>query len=295
VYLAATGDFSFGDVFSADWMFDIHVRGDAVPLKPFECHMGKGRPKILGYQPAIPKPQRDLVLSHGKRHRAVLLSDNCEVESVIVRRRAGRLTFAAVEDWPKNATEAERAVQSQAFRRHPLPPADGFTGGIVNLGSLFAVGWDAVASATPDPRVARLDDDCVIDLEIRWNAYATRRGPRAHTDNALKLAMLLTADGNPAILAALRDLDNPARLKPDSLDQAAANAVARALTIGWTLEGGVMNNMADALENGDPAGPSRDEILAQLIELRDAAETAHRALTATKDVDTQDGGVQDPT
>lgn len=278
VYENAVGPLEFGDVFSASWMFDIHVRGDAVPLKPFECHQGRGRPPVVGYQRAIASPERDLVLSHGKQRRAVLLSDNCEIESVMVRRRRGRLVFAALEAWPANADDAAFAENYAGFRRHPLPPGNDFEGGVVNLQALFAVGQDAIANTTPDPRVARLGSAAAIDLEIRWNAYATRRGPLSHIDNAGKLARLLSAEGDPIHLAAL----NEGTAQPDSLDVAAANLLAEALTAAWSLEGGVLNAMAAALERCEHPNASRAEIIECLDELRNLADSASQALTATR-------------
>ena len=280
MYVTPSGDVEFGDVFSAEWLFDVHVRGDAVPLKPFDCPAGKRRPAVTGYAKAQPTSNRDLVLAHGQPRRAIVVSDSCEVESVLIRRRRGRLIFAAVDAWPGDAAEADKALTSGNFRRHPLPPADGFAGGVALFESLFAVGHDAVTASADHSRVARLDDDAVVDLEIRWNAYSTRRGPRTHADNARKLAVLLSADGDAAALDSL--LDPESGVEPDSLDVAAANLVAQTLTAAWDIEGRVLNAMADALEARERAEQSRDELTARLTELENLARTAQEALTATK-------------
>jgi hypothetical protein len=282
VYQPPTGDLEFGDVFSADWMFDVHVRGDAVPLKTFQCRVGRDRPPVLGYQAAAAAEDRDLVLAHGKQRRAILLSDNCEIESVMVRRGRGRLTFAPLEVWPSDAAQVDRELNSSSFRRHPLPPEGDFTGGVVNLQSLFAVGQDAMAADAPDPRLIRLDADAALDLEIRWNAFATRRGPLAHRDNAWKLAVLLTADGDAEVLREMLRLDNEERPKPEGLDVAAANLLAQTLTAAWGLEGEGLTEVAEALEREDAPGASRDAILERLRELEEFAAQAQRALIATR-------------
>jgi hypothetical protein len=277
VYEPAGGDYEFGDVFSAEWMFDIHLRGDAVPLKPFECRTGRNRPPTIGYQAAAPSPKRDLVLSHGKQRRAILLSENCVIESVLVRRAAGRLVFASVEPWTANDAEAEFL----SFRRHPLPPGELFEGGVVNLENLFAVGHDAL-DADGEPRVARLDGDAALDLEIRWNAYAARRGPLAHLERAGKLAMLLTADGDSTLLRKMQDRTDGAQPEPESLDLTAANLLAETLTVAWFLEGGLLNDVSEAVERGESPDATRDAILTELANLLRLGEQAERALKATR-------------
>jgi hypothetical protein len=93
--------------------------------------------------------------------------------------------------------------------------------------------------------------------------------------------MLLTADGDADLLDALRKGEEGGP-SPEALDVAAAKLLAETLTVAWHMEGGVLNNMADAVERGDGPDPSRDEILRHLDELRDLADKAHRALTATR-------------
>ncbi len=46
-------------------------------------------------------------------------------------------------------------------------------------------------------RLASLGPDLAEELEVHWNGYATRRGPRAYGRNTLKLASLLSGGRQP--------------------------------------------------------------------------------------------------
>jgi hypothetical protein len=275
VYQRPAAEPRFGDVFAAEWFFDINLRRDAVALHPFQRKGG-----LEAFEPAEPRTDRDLVLAHGKRFMAVLLSDDCEVESVLKRRRRGRLCFAAIEVWSANHTEDVRS-----FRRHPLPPGPitdpdrsenewtEFAGGEVQLSLLFAVSHEAV-SAAPDPRIVSLTEEGRSELEIRWAAYATRRGPRAQLDNAEKLSYVLSADGD----AELRQRLIEGTERPSAAHRGAGLALARALAAAWRVEGQTLNDVALAFERSERAEPSRAELRARLEELAARATEAAEAL-----------------
>jgi hypothetical protein len=200
VYVAAEGDLSFGDIFAADWFFDAYLRRDAAPLVEFQARGGN-----RAWRRAAPSPHRDLLLAHGQQRQAILLSDDCEAASIIRRGGRRQLVFAAIEPLPTAPTEARRALNTRAFRRFPLPPAERFSGGVVEFQEVFAVSVDGVLPEEgDDPRVLALAEETKLDLEVRWNAYSARRGPLAHLDNAEKLARLLTGRGQAERLGRLR-------------------------------------------------------------------------------------------
>jgi hypothetical protein len=251
----------FGDIFSPDWLFDAVVNRDAVRLG--EINMRGG---MRGYAPLKadgPKTDKDFILAHGDACRAVLLADDCEIESCLVRKGGrGRLLFAALSRWPDDADEAENARRMTTFRRHPLEPGENFDGGIVELYRLFAVNGRALTSLATGDRVVALSDSARARLEQRWAAFATRRGPLAALDNATKLAHLLDACDDAARLECL------ARGEAVPTDEPAetAKSVARTFTQAWKAEGEIMQGIADAHE-AKKAG--HDEV----AELEDALRT----------------------
>jgi hypothetical protein len=271
MYDSPVGLAEFGDVFSADWLFDAYLRGDAVALNRTSMKSG-----TTGYVAAPATNERDLVLAHGKSCMAVLMADDCEAESMIQRRSAptSRLLFAGLRPWPAAPNEVDRALKATSFRRHPLEPATSFAGGIVDFQLMFAVAAEAVA-ASPDRRVVRLDPPRRLALEIRWCAFSTRRGPRAHLDNVEKLAQLVTAGGDATVFEALRE--GARSVEPDV--KTACLAVANTLSEAWGIEGDVMSAIADAHERCDPADESLRLLIERLSKLGDMAAETSRLLS----------------
>ncbi len=251
----------FGDIFSPSWLFDAVVNNDAVRLG--EVNMRGGN---RGYQPlpvTTTATNKDFILAHGDACRAVLLADDCEIETCLVRRGGrGRLLFAAITSWPADETEAAQTRALTTFRRHPFAPGEHFDGGIVELGRLFAVNGRALISLGEGDRVARLSDQGRAQLEQRWAAFATRRGPLAAIDNATKLARLIDARDDAARLDLL--------LSGDALPREAtietAKSVARTFAQAWKTEGEVMQGIADAHEARQPG-------LDKVAELEEALRT----------------------
>jgi hypothetical protein len=274
MYVPAEGQLEFGDIFSARWFFDAYLRRDAVPLVEFQ-----GRGGSRAWRRAEPSSSRDLVFTHGQQRAALLLSDDCEIETILRRGGRSRLVFAAVEQLPVDASDATKALESRAFRRFGLRRADAFAGGIVEFQQLFAVSSDAVLKADDgiDPRVARLNPEARLQLEMRWNAYAVRRGPLTHLDNAEKLARLLSSDGDAEKLRALT-----ARSEDPTPDhQAAALAIVAAMNAAWDIEGAVFNKLGEAYERGDEASAIRNEIVENLRGLAAKTQRAAALLAAT--------------
>jgi hypothetical protein len=209
---------SFGDIFESAHLIDVFVQSGTCPVGGAEMPRPLAN-KIAGavgfdipgdqemipfYTPVIPlrREQYD-VLSQGTTMkeppvRAILLSDNCAVDSVLLvdrakRRARGRLLFA-----PILVADAARIKSLQvhaAFGKFPLPERehekDGdieFDGGVVDLARCFMADGRAVEK---DTRVLGLTDEAAEDLEIAWHAYALRRGPLTTTHNVNKLAQQL--------------------------------------------------------------------------------------------------------
>ena len=261
----ATDPLLFGDVFSSEWLFDAVIKKDAIPLREIELSRGQGR-AYAPVRPEGPQTDTDFLLAHGRTCRAVLLSDDCEIETCLVRKEGrSRLIFAAVTPWPTDQTAAAKAARMATFRRHPLEPADGFEGGIAELYRLFAVSGKALLNT--EERVVALDDDARARLEQRWAAFATRRGPLAVADNATKLAHVLDAKGAEDRYELLVGGD----ALPNDSAQEAAKAVARTLNQGWRTEGEIMQKIADVHE---ARGAGADEVASLEAELRKLSEMA---------------------
>jgi hypothetical protein len=262
----------FGDIFSPSWLFDAVVNRDAVRLGEINIRGG-----MRGYAPLKaegPKTDKDFILAHGEACRAVLLADDCEVESCLVRKGGrGRLLFAALSPWPDDADEADKATQMTTFRRHPLEPGENFDGGIVELYRLFAVNGRALTSVASGDRVVALSDAARARLEQRWAAFATRRGPLAALDNATKLAHLLDAGDDAERLGCLAR----GEAVPTDAPAETAKSVARAFTQAWKAEGEIMLGIADAHE-AKKAG--HDEVAQLEHALRTLAGLASEAADA---------------
>jgi hypothetical protein len=265
MYEEPNEEISFGDIFAAEWFFDAYLRRDAVPLVEFTAKVGRG------WKAAAPSRHRDALLAHGLQRRAVMLSDDCEVETILRRGGRSRLIFAAIEELPVAPSQAEEVLKTRSFRRFPLPPADGFPGGIVEFQQSFAVGIDGVKPADEgDPRVARLDSAMRVQLEIRWNAYASRRGPLTHLDNAEKLARLLAAGSDAERLARLKAGEDV----PGAAELNVAKAVAEALSTAWDIEGAVLNTVAEAYEVAGHSSEAVDRLADALKQLGSRAQRA---------------------
>lgn len=259
----------FGDVFSPDWLFDAVVNDDTVRLA--EINMKGG---MRGYAPIKadgPETGKDFILAHGEACRAVLLADDCEIETCLVRKGGrGRLLFAVISAWPDDEDEATKARAMSTFRRHPLEPGEYFDGGIVELHRLFAVNGRALTSLGSGDRIVALGDAARSGLEQRWAAFATRRGPLAALDNATKLAHVLDAGDDVQRFERFRS----GEAAPAGATAETAKSVARAFAQAWKAEGEVMQGIAEAHE-AKHAGHSE---VAQLEDaLRTLAELASTA------------------
>ncbi len=262
-YAGAEGDVSFGDIFRADFFHDVYLRADAAVLGTRDMPQRYGGGLVYGRSY---ERNRQYVLGHGAPHAAVLITDSCVIDTCLGQgreaARPGRLLFAPIT--------SPAVDEVRAFGRFLLPAEDqSFEGGVAELQRCFMVDSRDVA-AHVNARVARLGAQAAEDLEVRWNAYAARRGPLADARNAEKVAMLLAQTRSD------QDLTEAQRR--------VGLLIARALTASWRVEGYYLESAADAYDrevSGD------DECRDLALGLRDAAR---RALDAAEAISPSEAG-----
>ncbi|MCP9490678.1 MAG: hypothetical protein MSC31_12480 [Solirubrobacteraceae bacterium MAG38_C4-C5] len=292
-YADPQADVVFGDIFETGFLRDIFVREDGVlmgggPLPPtlapkvgawMSTKLEQG--PIDLYSPAFPpKPETRYALAHASfrpdedTYRAILISDSCLTATALAQGRhkrsvGGRLLFA-----PLTVVEEGKwheLVATEDFERFPLPADNRLPAfSVAEFANCFMVDARDVKKYAAS-RVASLTEPLVEELEVHWNAYATRRGPRAYGRNTLKLASLLSGGGQPG--------ENQER---------AADAVAAALDLALLLEGSDLEDVSDAEEavrlvGGDAAAltpPLVDRIIDHLRELAELASEAAEEIAA---------------
>ncbi len=274
----------FGDVVSADWLYDLYLRHDAIALK---WEDGPGGRRFLKNAAAAPQRPagKDHVLSHadtdealgsGDPRRAIILTDDCEMQTFAERRTsAGRVLFASIRTG--TPAEIEQARTAPTYRRFALPTDEalGFPGGIVEFQRIFSVSLPSLMQ-TPavHTRQVGLDPEAQVALAQTLCAHVTRHGPLVSLKESGKLAMLLSANGDAEAVAAFKDETRT----PDPEHAAIAAALAQALFEAWALEHGPLNFVADAWERGDAPAESVAEVRARLVLARDAFDNALRVL-----------------
>jgi hypothetical protein len=282
---------AFGDIVAAEWLFDIYLRTDSRALARHNFRDGKtgfiirpeptrqGDDAILAQATMDPS---DAVFGYGSRRAAIVLTDDCELATLAGERRdggwgpRGRLLLGSI----RPATAEELAHQKERrldLGRHPLDPdtGSGFEGGIVDFNRVFSVQAKAMAEQRDRyDRIVGLDRDGQIQLAMRWAAHATRHGPLVAEASVLKLAQLLSADGDQERLDALRAAGEPGE------DDAAkiATATLATLTAAWWLEGPWLDDVDQAVEDGDRAAPHRQRLVDSMTTIRSAADRTLAAL-----------------
>jgi hypothetical protein len=238
----------FGDICSGDFLFDVYVRADARAV--IRAEMGGRFPEKMGwgsgpipYYVPVADADEGLVVTHGRPHDVVCLSDDCLIETALGRdgrAPSGRLLFAPLQ----RATRDELVAldENPTYGRFPLP-ADELheISYIVALRACFMVDARAVHGALPEFVLRSTTETIRLDLANRWAAYACRRGPLVVEDNLGKFVSYLAEDGAPE-------------------DEAVAlgEAVAAVAGAAWAFEG-------RAIER---AGQTADEKLAAADALR---------------------------
>jgi hypothetical protein len=286
-YADPQADVAFGDIFEAPFLRDIFARDDTTlmgggPLPPtlapkvgswMNTQLEQGTIEL--YSPSFtPKPADRFALANAaflvdeQSHRAILISDSCLTATALAQARqkrsvGGRLLFA-----PLGVTDEKKwqdLVETEDFERFPLPPDERLPAWTVaELGNCFMVDARDVKKHTA-ARIVSLGTKLAEELEVHWNAYATRRGPHAYSRNTFKLASLLSGGGQPG-----KD------------EERVADAIAYVLDCAWALEGSDLEDVSEAeesvrLASGDAAmlTPSLVERLVErLSELVQLARTA---------------------
>ncbi len=205
---------------------------------------------------------RAYVLGRGTRHYAILITDNCLVDTALGQGREagspkGRLLFAPI------TPAAEKDLGTVSFGRFDLPAGDTVSAGIAELRKCFMVDARDVA-AVKDARLAALTPEFAEELEVRWNAFAARRGPLAATRNADKMVGVLTRR---------RDLEGPTED-----DVAVGRAVAEVLAQAWRLEGRDLEAVAGAFSDNADGRSALEALERSLRRLSDQAAKAADAL-----------------
>lgn len=279
-------DVEFGDIFEADFLLDIFAREDTTLLgggplpATLAPKVGKWMNTQLGqegielFSASFPaKPEKRFALAHASystdtTRRAILISDSCLTATALAQGRqqrsvGGRLLFA-----PLTVVEEakwQKLVQTEDFERFPLPKDERVGIAMVaELSNCFMVDARDVKTHVGS-RLASLSRGLAEELEVHWNGYATRRGPRAYGRNTLKLASLLAGGGQPG-----------------EADENATDALAAALDLALVLESADLEDVsaAEAVVRFGEADPAEvtPPLVARIVEhLRELSELASAA------------------
>lgn len=275
MYLPPRADVSFGDIFEAAHLFDAHLRADARLLSQGDFPAKAPLAGTFFTDPSAKMPllRQDNLLAHGRSGRlkesepgrAVLLTDDCAIETVLGKRAdrkeaRGRLLFAIVRGDSAEAVDAFAKSKEINFGRFPLvaDPLLDDEAGVLELRRLFMVD---VRDVDPKARLASLDDDARDKLAKRFSAYVLRRGAEVGALEATKLTAIL--EGAPGAGAT---------------ERATAELVGAVYDAAWDFESRT-TAVVDDLEIG--VGSAVDElpaVVAALDELAKLATAAAREL-----------------
>jgi hypothetical protein len=272
VYAEPATEISFGDIFESSFLFDVHLRYDAVQLGSRTASLKHGGG--LAYS-ATYAGDRQYVLGRGGPFRAILMTDNCAVDTALGQRLGstdvevpqakpkGRLLFAPLTD------AKPEEVETATFGRFPIPEEPEFRPAqIAELRRCFMVDSRDIAEHR-NARIARLSEALADDLEVRWNAFAVRRGPLAAARNADKLVGLLARSRGHE--------DEP--LEQEAL---AGQSIVDALVAVWRLEGGCLENVGNAFDRRLDGMDAVNELEANLEEASRLAKAALEAVRAVR-------------
>lgn len=206
---AGSGDpaVSFGDLIELPWLGDLHLQPASERLMTVTMKGGRA-----GFRPAEDHEQAAQWVGFASRAtsarhpvRAVIVSDECQVEDVLYGRpvqdgaRAlppgGRLMLAPLR--PAQLDE----IDMDAFKRAPVGPAAqwpvpdmGFDhGGLIDFDQVFNIKLaEQDVTALVAGRIGIPDERQI--LLRRWSAYAVRRGPLVAQTAAVQARQLLTGE-----------------------------------------------------------------------------------------------------
>jgi hypothetical protein len=217
MYVDPGAHLAFGDIFEADWLFDVYVRADSAAMFR-KSVQGQKDPVWMVRGTATRQENElikveatmdpnDVVLTVGTLRMGIVLTDDCEITTLAGAREdawdpRGRILLAAIrKDDGRNRDDLELGI-------HTLPPDEvrGFPGGLVDLNRLYEVQTRSLI-VPPDDRIPRkvasLSSDATYELGQRFAGHLLRQGPMAAELGARKLARLLTAGDDREQLRAL--------------------------------------------------------------------------------------------
>ena len=274
----------FGDVLEAPWLFDLYLREDSRAVGPTTIE-GKNvlvrmeEPEERGNRKDIVAASTDpeFAIGHGNSRRAIILTDDCEMESLQGRGHgspSGRILMAAIRD---ATDEAAKTVPRLKFSQFSLPAHDeaGFLAGLVVFENVFAVHISALVNKQPERayrRMISLDHVGQRDLSRKWCAHGTRHGPIVVEAEARKFAKLLEANGDTAVAALLDSTDEATRIEPADEHQKVVVAIVAASTAMWQLEGPVLDRVAADWDDRKTSEDVQRRIVSALRSLRQAAD-----------------------
>lgn len=263
LYIVPSADVSFGDIFRADFLFDAYLRADAVQLGSQDLPEKRGGGKAYSDRFA---GGRAYVLAHGTPHHAILITDNCIVDTSLGQDRGGgrpkgRLLFAPI------SSALEEDLETRTFGRFPMPAEGQLSAGVAELRKCFMVDARDVVEYK-NARVATLTPDFADELEVRWNAFAARRGPLVALRNADKMVELLARQRGDS--------------RPTGADRRLGQHVAQVMADSWTLEGSDLEGVAEALNNDGDAAAAVLQLEEGLRRLSEQASTAAALLAQAR-------------
>lgn len=217
MYVDPGAHLAFGDIFEADWLFDVYVRADSAAMFRKSVHSQKDPVwMVRGTATRLENEQikveatmdpDDVVLTVGTLRMGIVLTDDCEIANLVGARGdgrdpRGRILLAAIRnDDGRARDDLELGIQT-------LGPDEirGFPGGLVDFNRLYEVQTKSLIDP-PEGRfprkVASLTSDARYELGERFAGHLLRQGPMAAELGARKLSRLLTAGDDTERLRAL--------------------------------------------------------------------------------------------
>lgn len=216
MYTAAEEQLSFGDIYEAEWLFDVYVRADAAAMfrrsvqglkDPVWVVRGSAtRLENEHIKVEATMEADDVVLTVGTLRMGIVLTDDCEIASLAGAREdgwdpRGRILMAGIR------SDDGRVRDDLELGIHRLLADDrvAFPGGLVDFNRLYEVQTKSLVDPPGDRlrKVASLSQDAKYELGERFAGHLLRQGPMAAEVGARKLSRLLTAGDDAARFQAL--------------------------------------------------------------------------------------------
>jgi hypothetical protein len=247
----------FGDLFIADFLFDAWLEEDAAKLGALRVRGGH-----TAYATHAAIAGENHLLAHGEVPvAAMLVNDDCYAARVFERKESSRLQFVPVFALDPDEITRERQLSSADYTLFPLRPDPLFQGGIAYLNCPFGfnVPGEAARDRLRKKRVAQLSEKLAYQLEHRFGAHSVRRGMLVASTTRKKLEVLLAAAPT---------------------HKAAAKSVSKFLSTTWAIEGGIVDRVDSAAEDGEAPDALLNQLTQWVDQVARAATDARDALSA---------------